>query len=335
MTKLKYIVIGILFTSIVVLSGACAIKENSVEKSSSSNQSTVASDEKSSVTSTTTQIEQSTESTSNHITNTSESINTTSETSVLDKNELDSPEIYSELADDLNLEKLLKDSGQEEQYQLLLQALESYDLSSTNGHDPFRNEFVRSSLDSEDAKKLSNNLDEVAEKYNELRSENADKIKNGETKFSWSSMTLENVVNTDETIGFITCKTNWVVPGPGFVVCEAYNFEKADGNLIEDSAVLEKAGLNYEKLNELLAQTLSSQLINRGGESLKPEVVNSIEEARNKFSTNDDDMIFIRVKPENGVLLDNGKIIAIVESYSAMEDEFVFQKIQEIGLSNP
>ena len=66
---------------------------------------------------------------------------------------------------------------------------------------------------------------------------------------------------------------------------------------------------------------------------MEPEIVTSLEEAKEQFSTGDiDGKILIRVKPEQGVLLAGDKMYVVVEAYLAMDDSFSFLQVQEMSL---
>ncbi len=225
--------------------------------------------------------------------------------------------------------------GKEDQYEQLLQVYDTYHLNSaeTDYADPFRNAYIRLFIESEDAETLALELDEITDQYNAIRKENAEKIKEDAVGFSWAGFTLERRVKTENNLGFMTCKTNWIVPGPGFVVLDAYNFDPENGQLLDDDQVFDKIGMDYEELNALLGQSLSDQKIDRGGETLEPEIVTSLEEAKEQFSTGDiDGKILIRVKPEQGVLLAGDKMYVVVEAYLAMDDTFSFLQVQEMSL---
>lgn len=243
--------------------------------------------------------------------------------------------VTAESADDIMLKELLSDADKADQYDQLLKVYENYHLNNaeTDDSDPFRNEYIRIFIDSEDAETLALALDEITEQYNAIRKENTEKIKGDSIGFSWAGFTLERVVDTEDVLGFMTCKANWIVPGPAFLVIDAYNFDTEDGHLLADAEVLDTIGMDYDKLNAFLGESLSGKKIERGGESLEPEIVTTLEEAKEQFSTGETDgKILIRVKPEQGILLDGDKIYVVIEAYLAMDDTFSFLEIQEMSL---
>jgi hypothetical protein len=325
MKRIRFSVLAVSLILALVAGTACASKTKPTESGPMAEESLAPATIETTTEATT--LPSTKETTTQEPTKTSQS---TAETTVEKK-----PHVYSELADDLILEDLLAEKGKEDQYARLLKVYEDYHLNNTESEyaDPFRNEYIRVSIDSEDAEALALTLDEITDRYNAVRKENAAKIKEDTGAFSWSSFTLERRVKTEDNLGFMTSKTNWIVPGHGFVVLDAYNFDPESGHLLNDDEVLDKIGMDYEALNELLGQNLSGQMIDRGGETLEPEIVTSVEDAKEKFTTGETDgKILLRVKPEQGVLLSGDKMYVVVEAYVAMDDTFSFLQVQEMRL---
>ena len=105
-------------------------------------------------------------------------------------------------------------------------------------------------------------------------------------------------------------------------------FSKEDGKLLSNQEVLEKIGIDINKLNDTIKKDFSENKYESGGQIYNRILVSTIEQVKQE----DHENLYIRIKEENGIDITDNDIYVFLETYSALHGDFTSPKVFQIPI---
>lgn len=237
--------------------------------------------------------------------------------------------VYVHQQDEYDLKSLMNESGLSSEFEMSFKFESEFDLPKIQKDRMFENEEIYIDLDSEDADKIQNMLKDSYTENAALRALESKKILEKASAFQWYAQHLYETYQTDDTVSFTVYHSRTGYPGESSYGLESFTFNKSDGSLMDDVALLEMLGTNLSDIKEHINLDFVENTIEFYGQETTRNLVESMDE----IDDLEDGKIYFRIKPTQNISVSDKYLYIVLEMYLSISGTFDAPIIYSIDLT--
>ncbi|QIK57964.1 hypothetical protein G7059_08965 [Erysipelothrix sp. HDW6A] len=256
---------------------------------------------------------------------------TQTSTKLISKRDESKEYFYVKSNDEYDLMKIIAESGRTNDFDFINDATITFFSEGIPNFDTKRammNEKIVVNLDSYDAGQIEERLNKKFSDNQTTRARADFQIRGNDTFFPWSTQYLYSSNESKLTLSLTVYNFAGAFPGEGYTSLASYVFSKEDGKLLSNQEVLEKTGVDNNKLNDAIKKDFVENKYESGGQIYNRILVSTIEQVKQE----DHENLYIRIKEENGIDITDNDLYVILETYSALHGDFTSPKVFQIPI---
>lgn len=243
------------------------------------------------------------------------------------------PFIYAETMNEFNLIRLLKDSHYPEAIRDLglWDLKELYPLLKEKQH-AFGVEFIHINIDSKDALALEEELHQASEQATAVNQESKEQIGNESYDFTWKTWLLYDAFENEASLSFMIFTYDIRFDSNGKDVnFLAYTFDRRNGEQLSHDDLMKQKGVKQKTIQDFIVEKVTADL----KEEQAADLLVLYEENEKDIDTNKENVLYLRIRPENGIAVKGDTLILIIEAYSPGDshDEFKYYALIDYQLT--